>query len=203
MHSKISLPELLLASTSPRRRQILESLNLSFRIVVPQGEEASALSTNVEEITMMNSLLKARSGLSLVENDSDILIGSDTLVVLGNQVMGKPKNQAEVIEMLTQLSGQWHRVVTGLGFVSKLYGEHKAFDSSRIKFRSLTSSEIQAYAETKEPHDKAGSYAVQGLGALFIEKIEGSYTNVMGFPVEKFLTELSRFSKIALKDWFS
>jgi septum formation protein len=203
MTQKVFLPRLVLASTSPRRRQILESLNLAFEAVDPKGEEATAHFTNVEEVTMANSLLKARSGTYLAKAESDILIGSDTLVVLGEQVMGKPKNKEEATHMLTQLSGQWHRVVTGIALVSSKYGEAKSFESSKIKFRALTPAEIETYAETKEPYDKAGSYAVQGLGALLIERIEGSYTNVMGFPIEKFLTELSSFTQIPLKLWFS
>ena len=79
----------------------------------------------------------------------------------------------------------------------------KTFDSSKIKFRTLSQAEIESYVKTKEPYDKAGSYAIQGLGALLIERIEGSYTNVMGFPIEKFLSELSRFTQISLERWFS
>lgn len=203
MMSKPPLPSLLLASTSPRRRQILESLNLSFTVIDPKSDESAAHAGNVEEITMENSLLKARSGIGSVRHETDIVIGSDTLVILDQKVMGKPKDHAEAVKMLSQLSGNWHRVVTGLALVSKKYGELKAFDTSKIKFKSLTLQEIESYAATKEPYDKAGSYAVQGLGALLIEKIEGSYTNVMGFPVEKFLMELTLFTKISLKEWFS
>lgn len=203
MTSKNNLPQLLLVSTSPRRRQILESLNLPFKTIQPIGDEAVAEALNVESVTMNNSLLKAKSALVHAQNETDILIGSDTLVVLGQQVMGKPLNKDEAIEMLSRLSGQWHRVVTGLALVSRKYGELKAFESSQIKFRVLTKEEINSYVATKEPYDKAGSYAVQGLGALLIEKIEGSYTNVMGFPVEKFLMELNRFTQISLQEWFS
>ncbi|MBM4303624.1 MAG: septum formation protein Maf [Deltaproteobacteria bacterium] len=203
MTSKNNLPQLLLVSTSPRRRQILESLNLPFKTIQPIGDEAVAEALNVESVTMNNSLVKAKSALAHAQNETDILIGSDTLVVLGQQVMGKPLNKDEAIEMLSRLSGQWHRVVTGLALVSRKYGELKAFESSQIKFRVLTKEEINSYVATKEPYDKAGSYAVQGLGALLIEKIEGSYTNVMGFPVEKFLMELNRFTQISLQEWFS
>lgn len=203
MTSKNNLPQLLLVSTSPRRRQILESLNLPFKTIQPIGDEAVAEALNVESVTMNNSLLKAKSALAHAQNETDILIGSDTLVVLGQQVMGKPLNKDEAIEMLSRLSGQWHRVITGLALVSRKYGELKAFESSQIKFRKLTKEEIDSYVATKEPYDKAGSYAVQGLGALLIEKIEGSYTNVMGFPVEKFLMELNRFTQISLQEWFS
>jgi septum formation protein len=203
MVSKSKLPQLLLVSTSPRRRQILESLNLPFKSIQPVGDEGVAEASNVETVTMNNSLLKAKSGVAEAQNETDILIGSDTLVVLGQQVMGKPLNKDEAIEMLSRLSGQWHRVVTGLALVSRKYGELKAFESSQIKFRALTKEEIVSYAATKEPYDKAGSYAVQGLGALLIEKIDGSYTNVMGFPVEKFLLELTRFTQISLQQWFS
>jgi len=197
-----NLPRLLLASTSPRRRQILESLNLSFEVLCPGTDEASAHAGNVEQITMENSLVKARGCLKATKFETDIVIGSDTLVVLGDEVMGKPQDPKEAVKMLTQLSGQWHRVVTGLALVSPKYGELKSYGISKIKFKNLSPEEIQNYVSTKEPYDKAGSYAVQGLGALFIEKIEGSYTNVMGFPVEKFLLELSRFTQVPLRDWF-
>lgn len=203
MNAKQTLPQLLLVSTSPRRRQILESLNLPFKSVEPKGDEGVAKASDVEDVTMANSLLKARSGSSWIKNDSDILIGSDTLVVLGEEVMGKPAGKREAIEMLSRLSGQWHRVVTGLALVSPKYGQVTTFDISKIKFKGLSKEEILSYAETREPYDKAGSYAIQGMGALLIERIEGSYTNVMGFPVEKFLTELSRFTSISLQQWFS
>lgn len=203
MNSKQVLPQLLLVSTSPRRRQILESLNLPFKSVEPKSDEGVAKASDVEDVTMANSLLKAKSGTSWVKNDSDILIGSDTLVILGEEVMGKPTNKKEAIEMLSRLSGQWHRVVTGLALVSPKYGQVTTFDSSKIKFKALSKEEILSYAETREPYDKAGSYAIQGLGALLIERIEGSYTNVMGFPVEKFLLELTRFTSISLQQWFS
>jgi len=124
------------------------------------------------------------------------------LVLIDHEVLGKPKNKSEVIETLKKLSGKSHRVVTALAMLSEEYGKRLSLTESTVYFRDLTDEEVLAYAKTEEPYDKAGSYALQGLGSLFIEKVEGSYTNVVGLPVETLLRELEALTQIPIFDWF-
>jgi len=115
--------------------------------------------------------------------------------------MGKPESSGDVRRMLSDLSGQTHEVITGLALVSNEFGCRESFAKSLVTFKRLSEEMIDQYANTREPYDKAGSYAVQGLGAIFIEKISGSYTNVMGFPLEHFLEELSQLAPFPLAKW--
>lgn len=197
------LPNLFLISESPRRKYLLESLGLPFEILKPNLEkELDAHPGNVIEVTKQNALSKAQGCLSQLKNDTDIAIGCDTLVVLENEVLGKPLKPNDVHKSLRKLSNRKHQVISGLALVSKKWGLHLAYGSSYIHFKNLSDEMILQYALTREPHDKAGSYAIQGLGALFIEKIEGSYTNVMGFPLEVFLENLQLYTHIPIYEWF-
>lgn len=197
-----ALPNLVLASQSPRRKQILENVGLAFLVETPTAEEAHPNVEKVQEVTLQNSYDKAASILSRFASPKDIALGADTLVVIDNHVIGKPENKEGVLETLRKLSGRTHEVVTGLTLLSPHYGCRKSVTLSRVTFRSLEASEIEEYAQTKEPYDKAGSYAVQGLGTLFISEIKGSYTNVMGLPVETLLPELSKLTGISPYQWF-
>jgi septum formation protein len=202
MTKRPTLPLLYLASQSPRRKQILESLDISFEVVSPTSEEITPMAGDIEKGTMQNARAKAQSVLKILKG-SGIVIGADTLVVLKNRVMGKPSSREDVIEMLSSLSGATHEVFTGLALASAEFGQREAFAKSLVTFKRLSKAQIEQYADTREPYDKAGSYAVQGLSAIFIEKITGSYTNVMGFPLELFLEELSRFVPFPLAQWFA
>ncbi len=197
-----NLPSLLLVSQSPRRKQILESVGLLFQSKDPRDvTEKHPEHTEVDEITCWNATTKAGTLLNHV-SDETILIGCDTLVVLKNEVLGKPKDKADALATLAKLSGQKHTVVSGLTLLSKKFGKVEVNAKTDVYFRTLSQKEMYEYAETKEPYDKAGSYAVQGMGTVFIERIDGSYTNVMGFPLETFLRELPGFTKIPLYQWF-
>lgn len=196
------LPSLVLVSQSPRRKQILESLDIPFKSLNPKDtEEIHPTSHTVNEITRVNATKKAKSLLSDFSKDT-VLIGCDTLVVLAESVLGKPKDKDEVFSTLKLLSGKTHTVVSGLSLVSEKYGTQEWNATTQVIFRKISDEEIKRYAETKEPYDKAGAYAVQGMGTVFIEKIIGSYTNVMGFPLELFLQELPGYTKIPLYQWF-
>lgn len=197
-----TLPKLYLASSSPRRRQILEAIGLPFKVIRAEVDEIDPSSHSVEQGVIENAELKARAALKALKDPTDIVITADTLVVLDDQVLSKPKNSDDVVAMLTSLSGRKHRVVTGMAIQTLSGKKSLAAVSSWVTFRSLSIDEMKNYAATREPYDKAGSYAVQGLGTLFIEKIEGSYTNIMGFPVEKFLTELPIVAGISIHHWF-
>jgi septum formation protein len=201
MTKLIALPKICLASQSPRRRQLLETLGLKFVCHAPQGDEAEANSKNVESTTQKNSLAKALE-IQRAINDDSVVVGADTLVTLDDVVLGKPRDRDDAQQMLERLSGKTHRVVTGLTLISKNFGMRQLAEESRVTFSSLGAGQISDYLDTKEPYDKAGSYAVQGLGCLFIDRIEGSYTNVMGLPVERFLIELASLTGIPTYDWF-
>jgi septum formation protein len=196
------LPQIILASQSPRRRQLLETLGLPYRVEVPKDEEEEASPATVEEVTLRNSHRKATACLKLVKDPTDIIIGADTLVVLGEEVLGKPVDRNMARATLQKLSGQTHQVITAVTLLSPKFGTRQLPVFSRVTFRTLNPSEIENYISTREPYDKAGAYAVQGLGALFIGHIEGSYTNVMGLPIEALLLELAELSGISVYDWF-
>ena len=123
-----------------------------------------------------------------------IVLGADTIVVLDDKILGKPESAQEAEEMLASLSGRWHRVYTGLSLVDASTKDYVSdFEVSRVKFKELSSSEIQNYIKTGEPMDKAGSYGIQGKGALFVEKIEGDYYNIVGLPLFKLSKMLEQF----------
>lgn len=196
-----SIPDLVLASQSPRRRQILEALGIRFRIEPSSATESKAKSSDVDTIVTANALAKARDSQAQSSTPEALFLGADTLVVLGAEVLGKPTEVAQAERMLKSLSGKTHEVITGIALVSSRHGERCAAVRTPIRFRTLSDREIQDYLKTPEPLDKAGAYAVQGLAALFVESIEGSYTNVMGLPLERFLTELESLTGIPLWRW--
>lgn len=172
---------LVLASGSPRRREFLENLGLQFRVVSsdipepPFEDEAPvdyALSMAEKKGTIISGM-----------HPESWIISADTIVVTGKQVLGKPNTTEEAVSMLQSLSGQWHQVISAFCIMSQNSQAYKKSVESRVKFKRLTAPEIKSYAATGECMDKAGAYAVQGIGAFMIEKIEGSYTNVVGLPL--------------------
>jgi len=194
--------QLYLASTSPRRKQLLEALGLTFEIIPAPVEERDPHADGIEEGVIENAQKKAQSGIACLGNKSGIVIAADTLVVFESRVLGKPKDRADVLAMLSLLSGKTHRVVTGMALQSTEGKTSLSCVSSLVTFKTISSEERALYADTREPYDKAGSYAIQGLGTLFIETIKGSYTNIMGFPIEKFLEELPKVTGIPIYHWF-
>lgn len=178
--------ELILASQSPRRRELLGLFGLPFTVRVADIDETMDPALPPQEEVARVSLAKARA----VERDpEDIVIAADTIVVLGDRVLGKPADEAQAEEMLTALSGRAHQVMTG---VTVLRGDRAltATEITDIHFRKLSNREIRRYIATGEPMDKAGSYGIQGGAALFAEKIHGDYYNVVGLPVCRLLRML-------------
>lgn len=164
---------LLLASTSPRRRQILEQLRIPFDVVAPNYDEA-------EEDPVAHALGKARSVLA--EADGRPVLGCDTEVLCGGRVYGKPAGPAGAEEMLESLSGRTHEVVSGLALLTPAWEEvHR--EVTLVTFRELTARDIAAYVASEEWEGRAGGYAIQGEGAALVERIEGDYLNVVGLPV--------------------
>jgi len=171
-----------LASQSPRRAELLQQIGVGFDVVSVTVDETMAATEAPEAYAQRLALEKAQAGWSQLRPDRQRpVLGADTIVIAGDTVMGKPASCRQAIEMLQTLSGNTHQVITAVALV----GEHEAVRSqcSRVTFRTLTRQECEAYWETGEPRDKAGAYAIQGLAAMFITRLEGSYSGVMGLPL--------------------
>ena len=185
-------PSLLLASNSPRRRQLLADAGFKFAPIAPSAVEKSDVDLTLRELTLFNA---TRKGLSVARTrPKEIVLSADTLVALDDQIIGKPRDMVEAAEILCRLSGRVHEVCSAV-FVCHLIAARSTcfYEISRVWFRRLDDSAIRAYLKKVNPLDKAGSYAAQGHGAAIIEKIEGSYTNVVGLPMEKTAAALAEF----------
>ena len=171
--------QLILASQSPRRKELLGLFHIPFTVQVADIDEAMDPSKSPQEEVSRVSRLKA---LAVAGNSEDVIIAADTIVVLEGNVLGKPADRRDAIRMLTALSGRDHQVMTGVTVVrgSRILTHTEVTD---IHFRPLSQAEILRYVDTGEPMDKAGSYGIQGGAALFVEKMHGDYYNVMGLPV--------------------
>jgi septum formation protein len=182
---KDSLAKIVLASSSPRRKELLEGLGLKFTIdsdgIV---EETIPEEVKPNKIVEMLALQKA-SAVAFKYNDA-IIIGSDTIVALDEMVLGKPANDEDALRMVMKLQGRTHRVYSGIAVVNAQTGEKNVtHDVTEVDFRSISEDEAIRYIATGEPKDKAGSYAIQGLGAVFVRGIRGDYYNVVGLPLFK------------------
>jgi len=184
--------ELVLASKSPRRQQLLKDLGFDFEIRTKEIEEIYPEHLKRESIAIYLSELKSAAFYESI-GANEIVITSDTIVCLGDQVIGKPIDRSDSINMLRKLSGQKHEVITGVTLLSK--EKKKSFYcETAVYFRSLTDEEIIHYIDTYEPFDKAGSYGIQEwIGYIGVEKIVGSYYNVMGLPVKELYDEITKF----------
>lgn len=183
---------IILASKSPRRQQLLKSLGINFSVQTKEVEEIYPGKLNKEEVPVYLSELKAKPFLNdLIE--TDLLITADTVVCLGKEVLGKPGDKEEAVKMLEALSGNEHQVITGVCLSSK--NKQKAFYSvTNVQFKPLTPQEIEYYISEYKPYDKAGAYGIQEwIGTIGIVHIEGSFYNVMGLPVQKLYAEIQNF----------
>ena len=184
--------ELILASRSPRRRELLERMGLrQFRIVVSDADETVEEGISPAEMVEELSRRKALAVAEQVGQDA-LIIAADTVVALDGEVLGKPVDEADAFRMLTTLSGRRHQVYSGVTVVrgGEVCTGHEVTD---VTFRAMDSGEIRRYIRTGEPMDKAGAYGIQGYGALFVEGIVGDYYNVMGLPVCRLGGMLARF----------
>lgn len=175
-----------LASISPRRRELLDQIRLVYQQITVTIDETPYLQELPTTYVERMALTKAQMGYSTIQSidkSSDIIVlGADTAVVHHDVIYGKPCNSDDAINTLKQLSGQRHQVMTAVAVVTATQ-QQVALNISQVTFRPLTETEIRNYVATKEPLDKAGSYAIQGLASLFIEHIEGSYSSIMGLPL--------------------
>lgn len=175
---------IILASASPRRSELLQQIGCKFIVKVSSTAEVNSADLNPYEIAMLNASLKAKEIASTENEMESIIIGADTVVVVSDNIYGKPKNKLEAIEFLKILSGKEHKVITGIAIITQ--DECIVdYEETIVTFRTLTEDEIIKYVETEEPLDKAGAYGIQGIGAIFVEKICGCYSNVVGLPLSK------------------
>jgi len=182
MTSKSRPHSLILASRSPRRRYLLEQAGLTFSVIPSTLDESSVPVSPPEN--HVRTLAKAKAVKVAELYPESWVIGADTLVLTGDAVLGKPDTAVQARQMLEALSGKTHRVLTGYCICCKAAG-HSFSETveTKVLFKTLSESEIDWYINTSEPYDKAGGYAVQGLGTFLVKRIEGSYTNVVGLPV--------------------
>ena len=186
LHSCTS-PKLVLASASPRRAELLSGLVLTFSIEPSNIDEQTTVQ-DPAKVVLSLAKAKAEHVLRLMNSHAEptLVLGADTIVVLNNQVIGKPNDRQHAYEMLTQLSGKCHQVFTGIAVMThpgqQLWQD---FDISKVYFRPIEPAEIDYYLSLDEAFDKAGAYALQGVAASFVEKIQGCYTNIIGLPLPK------------------
>jgi septum formation protein len=199
---------LILASSSPRRQELIQMLGLPIRIVPSHVEETIDEQIPPDQIVETLSLRKAVAAAELCQEPTDregIIVASDTIVVLDGTVYGKPANPQDAVRMLGELQGRTHQVYTGLACMDlgtthsnqrnsiNTTGILKGHTVSHVSFRSMTDEEIGAYVKTRIPLDKAGAYGVQGIGSVFIEKIEGDFYSIMGLPMNLLYQMLLKF----------
>lgn len=186
------MKDLILASVSPRRKEILEKTGLSFRMADSDFEEKMNSTLDPIKQAEIFSLEKAKAVAA--KNPGAIVIGADTIVVFNNQKLGKPKSEEEARQMLSQLSGKTNLIVTAYSVIdSDTWKTVTKHTEVKVCFRNLSSEEIAAYIKTGEPMDKAGAYAIQGLGAILIEKVEGDFLGAMGLPLSDLAVTLKEF----------
>ncbi|MGM9900076.1 MAG: Maf family protein [Bacilli bacterium] len=174
--------QIILASQSPRRHELLELVKIPHKVVPSNSKEIHKESSNPEDIVVDISLQKAREVAQRFPND--LIIGADTIVVINNEILGKPHNEMEARTMLYKLSGNTHYVLTGVTVIYK--DTIKQFvEKSEVTFCKMTEEEITDYIHNENVYDKAGSYAIQGMCSKYIESIKGDYYNIMGLPVCK------------------
>lgn len=186
------MKRIILASASPRRKELLEKIGLKFEVEPSNYTEDMCSNLRPDELARAISREKAKVVASKHKNA--IVIAADTFIVFRGKIMGKPSTEAEARGMLTTLKGKSHSVITGFTILDT--DEKKVLSRSVetiIHVKNLTSEEIDAYVKSKEPLDKAGAYAIQGLGSVIVERIEGDYFNVMGLPLSSLAESLKEF----------
>ena len=185
--------KIILASGSPRRKQLLEWAEVPFEIMVKETNEAYPAGLKVEEVAIHIARQKAFAVQSAVDKDS-IILAADTIVVLNERIIGKPKDRQDAINILSDLSGHRHRVITGV--VIEFDKREVAFsDSTDVYFHELSSGQIAFYVDKYKPYDKAGAYAIQEwIGVVGIKSVQGDFYNVMGLPVSRVVKELEKLS---------
>ena len=184
------MPKIILASASPRRKELMELAGYDFEVLCADIVEVVPEEAMPQEVVMSLALQKAQAVAA--EHKEAVVIGSDTVVALDGKILGKPHSEQEACEMLRSLSGRTHKVFTGVAIVCG--GKVKNFfDETDVEFYSLGDDEIKKYVATGEPTDKAGAYGIQGKGSVLVKRINGDFFSVMGLPIAKLYREMSDF----------
>jgi len=183
---------IVLASGSPRRKQLLEMLRIPFRVIAPDVDEHVLPGERPDAYVTRVSRAKAQAVVALAA--TDVVLAADTTVVIENEILGKPDSPEDAVRMLERLQGRTHEVFTSVA-VAENGRLEQALDVSRVTFRPNTRQTLEAYVATGEPLDKAGAYAIQGLGAPLIERVEGDFFGVMGLPLRLALDLLAKFGR--------
>jgi septum formation protein len=184
-------PQIILASASPRREQLLREMGLHFTVVVPDGVEEVLTGTGPDVLAMQNARRKAR--VVAGRHPRSLVIGADTIVVLDGKIFGKPRDCDEAVVMLEQLAGRQHEVITGVCLIHRARDTEITFsDTTRVWMRALSREQIREYLAKIDPLDKAGAYAIQEHGEGIVERVEGSFSNVMGLPTERLRATLEK-----------
>ena len=193
------LQDIVLASASPRRRELLSQVGINFQVVPSRADESLLPEETAEAHVVRLSCDKAMEVAGSPDQSGRWFIGSDTVVVRDGDILGKPTDAAEAEGMLRSLSGRRHRVISGYAVHDRLtHRTISAAITTKVFFKDLTSREIEGYIASKEPFDKAGSYAIQGIGSFMVPRIEGSYTNVVGLPLCEVIAALEELGAIKL-----
>lgn len=188
------LPPLILASASPRRADLLRGLGLDFSVITSAAPEAHQEDFTARELCLVNAYRKARAVAK--QHPQALVLGADTLVYLGTRLYGKPADMAEARRMLRELAGHTHQVVTGVCLLHLAKHRCRLFaETTHVTFKALSAAQIAAYLDAIEPLDKAGAYAIQDRGGEIVERINGSFSNVVGLPVERVKHELARWHR--------
>lgn len=182
-HARVDgLPKIVLASASPRRAEILRTVDWPFETLPLDIDETRA--AGEDAVTYVQRLARAKAEAAARRSPGASIVGADTVVLIDEQILGKPRDDEDARDMLRTLSGRWHQVLTGVAFIDGASAEVLvAYERTEVKFAVMSQDEIDWYVSSGEPMDKAGAYAIQGLGARFIEGIRGDYFNVVGLPV--------------------
>ncbi|MCR4264263.1 MAG: Maf family protein [Candidatus Roizmanbacteria bacterium] len=187
------MKQIILASSSPRRKKILEQMGLNFHVMPTHYVEKKGVTVDPHMLVKKNARGKAKAVAKQFENA--IIIAADSIVYSNNEILEKPQSEKEAKEMLRKLSGTVHEVITGFCIVDTETGKSVArSESTKVFFKKITSEEIDWYVSTGEPMDKAGAYAIQERGAIFIRKTEGDFFNAVGLPVFSLFEELKKIS---------
>lgn len=189
--------DIILASSSPRRKEILGNTNLKFKIIKSNIDEVILSKESPYQVVMRLAYEKSMD--IAYSNKDKLIIGADTVVCLDDVILGKPKDELEAIEMIKKLSGKTHQVITGISLIN-LDANKKIIDYvvSYVKFKKLSHEDVMDYIQTNESLDKAGAYGIQGYGALLVEEIKGDYFNIVGLPISKLSDLLKKHFSINL-----
>jgi septum formation protein len=195
--AKANQPSIVLASASARRKELLAGLGLNFTVQPSVASEVVEEEVSPEEFVMILARRKARDvAFSLADNEEErfLVIGSDTVVVLDGEILGKPESEEEAFRMLSRLQGKTHTVYTGLCVMDTATGKEKSgYRATRVTMRELSPDKIRRYIATGEPMDKAGAYGIQGYGAILVSHIDGDYFSVVGLPLSLISDFLEEF----------